>query len=639
MSKAFYLTTPLYYVNDVPHVGHAYTTIIGDALARYKRMCGQEVCFLSGTDEHGLKIERAAQAKGVTPDQLTEANAAAFAQAWDQLGIGFDEFIRTTQPRHHRVVRDVFRRIKQNGHIYLGNYKGQYCVRCEAYVMSGAETCPDCGNATESIQEDSYFFKLSAFQDKLLAFYRDKPQFVLPQTRMNEIVSFVRRGLKDVSISRTSFKWGIPVPGDRKHILYVWFDALHGYLSGIDYATGDKKFKRFWPAAVQLMGKDILRFHGIYWPAFLMAAGLEPPRQLLVHGWWTINGKKMSKSAGNFITVEALARALPRDYLKYFLLREISLGADGNFGYDALLRRSNSDLANDLGNLSSRILKMISNYFDDQVPESTGLENPEEELIGVAGETTRLYRQNFDKLEINKALENVWELISFANKYLVANEPWRLSQDRLQRRRLQTVLYSAAEALRIISLLLNPILPDGTAKILRQLGIDKPGSDYRIADLNWGGLQAGTRIGQVEPVYPRLTRKQFLTALKTNGSASAPRPVSSPSATEERIEIADFARVDLRVGRIVEASPIPGSSKLLKLQVNIGDEVRQLVAGLGKAYTPESLLDRLVVVVANLKTVKLMGVESNGMIVAASVEGKPVLAGFNEAVEIGSRLK
>lgn len=639
MSKAFYLTTPLYYVNDVPHVGHAYTTIIGDALARYKRMCGQEVCFLSGTDEHGLKIERAARAKGVPPDQLTEANAAAFVRAWDQLGVNFDEFIRTTQQRHHRAVRDVFSRIKENGYIYSGNYEGQYCVRCEAYVMSGAETCPDCGNATESIQEESYFFRLSAFQDKLLAFYRDNPQFVLPQTRMNEIVSFVSRGLKDVSISRTSFKWGIPVPGDPKHILYVWFDALHGYLSGIGYTGGDKKFKRFWPAAVQLMGKDILRFHGVYWPAFLMAAGFEPPRHLLVHGWWTINGKKMSKSAGNFITVEALARALPRDCLKYFLLREISLGADGNFGYSALLTRINSDLSNDLGNLSSRILKMISNYFDDHVPEPTGLESPEEELIGLARETTRLYRENFDKLEINKALEIVWELISFANKYLVANEPWRLSRDRLQRRRLQTVLYSAAESLRIISLLLSPILPDGTAKILRQLGIEKPQADHRMVDLEWGGLQAGSRIGPVEPVYPRLTRKQFLAALRTNASASVPTPVSRTSTTEGRIDIADFARVDLRVGRIVEASPIPGSNKLLKLQVNVGDEVRQLVAGLGTAYTPESLLDRLVVVVVNLKPVKLMGVESNGMIVAASVEGKPVLAGFHEAVEIGSRLK
>ncbi len=641
MSKTFYLTTPLYYVNGEPHVGHVYTTVIADAIARYKRMCGLDVCLLTGTDEHGLKIERAAEQQGMTPQELTDKYAAVFKNSWGRLGIRFDEFIRTTEPRHASAVLEISRRITERGFIYPGEYSGNYCVNCEAYVPEGERHCPDCGRPTEHMTEDSYFFKLSAFEEKLISFYGDNPNFVIPSTRMNEITSFVKGGLKDISISRTSFKWGIKMPDDPKHIFYVWFDALTGYLSGIGFAD-DQNFEKRWPADVQLIGKDILRFHAVYWPAFLMAAGLEPPRHILVNGWWTVDGEKMSKSRGNFVTAEELAEKLPSDYIRYFLLREIPVGGDGDFSYEALSNRVNHDLANDIGNLANRTLKMIQNYFDGKLPEKGIFEGGDQELVRFCRETVELYKENFDSLQIGKALDNIWELISVANRYLVAHEPWILARERTKRDRLGAVLYNAAETVRIVALLLAPVVPDGVASILKQLGIEGPLGEHRLSSLAWGKLESGTRLGRVEAVFPRLELEQVRSPSGVSvDSLQAPEPIvetPEPEEVVDRITIEDFARVEMRVGRVLSAERVPKSSKLLKLQVDLGFEQRQVVAGIGKAYEPEELAGKVVVVVTNLKKAHLMGVESNGMIVAASEGGEPVLVTFDREVTLGARL-
>lgn len=638
MSKSFYLTTPLYYVNGVPHVGHVYTTVLADAIARYKRMSDLEVCALTGTDEHGLKIQRAAADAGLSPRELSDKFAAAFYGAWDRLGLRFDATIRTTESRHADAVIELFRRIEANGFIYPGTYSGNYCVFDEAYVAEGETVCPDCGRPTESMSEDSYFFKLSEFEEKLLSFYEDNPDFVLPATRMNEVVSFVKGGLKDLSISRTSFTWGIPFPDDDKHIFYVWFDALIGYLSGIGFGDQTEGYSECWPADVQLIGKDILRFHAVYWPAFLMAAGLEPPRHILVNGWWTVDGEKMSKSKGNFITAEALADKLPTDYIRYFLIREIPVGNDGDFSFDALVGRVNADLANDIGNLANRTLKMIQAYFDGEIPDR-GESGPSEiELQQFAKETIQLYRDNFDQLKINRALDTVWELISMANKYLVANEPWALARSRENRQRLGTVLYSAAETVRVISVLLGPIVPEGAAAALQQLGVAEALDRHSIAGLGWGELTPGTKIGQVEAVFPRLEPEETTVDASEAKTPQEPeKEAAKPSSPS--ITIDDFARVEIRVGRVISAERIPKSSKLLKLMVDIGTEQRQLVAGIGKAYDPDELAGRQVAVVTNLQPARLMGVESQGMIVAASDRGRPVLVGFDEEVPLGTRLK
>ncbi|MGH9339770.1 MAG: methionine--tRNA ligase [Acidobacteriota bacterium] len=639
--STFYLTTPIYYVNGVPHVGHAYTTVVADAIARYKRMSGYEVCLLTGTDEHGLKIERAARDSGMSPQELTDTYAASFREAWKRLGIQFDEFIRTTEERHHQAVADLFQRIQEKRFIYLDKYSGQYCVSCEAYVPENQEVCPDCGRPTEFMTEESYFFKLSAFQEKLLSFYQDNPNFILPSSRMNEMISFVKGGLKDLSLSRTSFKWGIPVPSNDRHIFYVWFDALTAYISGIGYKNNPAVFEKYWPANVHLIGKDILRFHAVYWPAFLMAAGLEPPRHLLVNGWWTVNGEKMSKSRANFVSAEELADLLPPDCIKYFLLREIPLGADGNFSYESVAARVNSDLANDLGNLASRALKMIHSYFDAKIPEPGEAEGGENQLRQFTLETVQLYCDNFDRLQINKALDNVWELIAAANRYIVANEPWALARIPARRERLGTILYYSAETLRVISILLGPIIPDGTSAILAQLGVSEPLGQHKITSINWGRLKPGTAIGELKSVYPRLDISEFLERVQAKRQMkpqAVPESVK-PSKDSDQIDVSEFGKVEMRVGKIVSAERVEKSRKLLRLQVDIGSEVRQVVAGIGEKYDPEGLPGRVVVVVTNLKPAKLMGVESNGMIVAASEGGKPVLATFSEPVQIGARLK
>jgi methionyl-tRNA synthetase len=636
MRRKFYLTTPLYDVNGEPHVGHVYTTVIGDAIARYKRLCGFDVYALTGTDEHGLKIERAAKDQGLEPRDLTDRFSASFREVWRSMGLQFDGFIRTTEPRHALAVAEISRRIHERGFIYQGEYSGDYCINCEAYVQEGGGNCPDCGRPTESMTEESHFFKLSSFQEKLVHFYESNADFVAPQNRMNEIVNFVKGGLRDIGISRTSLGWGIPMPEDPKHIFYVWFDALTGYLSGIGFASDEKAFASRWPADVQLIGKDILRFHAVYWPAFLMAAGLEPPRRVLVNGCWTVDGERMSKSRGNVVTAGELTAKLPADYIKYFLLRSIPVGGDGDFSYEALAKRVNSDLANDVGNLANRTLKMIANYFDSAVPEPLDLEGGDEALIRFSRETVDLYRENFDRLLINKALENVWELVSAANRYIAATEPWTLAGDPARRSRLGSVLYNSAETLRIIALLLSPVVPEGSAAILRQLGIETSPDKLGLDSLRWGGLRAETRIGKVEAIYRRVDPATLSGRTTTERVATGGNRFAEES---ERISIEDFAKVEMRVGRIVSAERIAKSAKLLKLRVDMGAEKRQVVAGVGEAYDPDSLVGLLVAVVTNLQPVTLMGVESNGMIVAASDEGRPVLATFNEAVSLGARLR
>ncbi|MEE8349213.1 MAG: methionine--tRNA ligase [Acidobacteriota bacterium] len=644
MSSSYYLTTPLYYVNGVPHVGHVYTSVVADALARYKRMCGMDVCCLTGTDEHGLKIERAARQEGLTPQKLANRYSDTFRESWKNFDLKFDEFIRTTQKRHRKAVVEMFNRIQENDYIYLGEYSGNYCVNCEAYTPENCEACPDCGRPPEFMTEESYFFKLSAFEEKLLKFYEYNPDFVVPSTRMNEIISFVKGGLRDLSISRTSFSWGIPVPGDEKHIFYVWFDALTGYLAGIGFASDAEKFDRYWPAQVQLIGKDILRFHAVYWPAFLFAAGLEPPSQLLVNGWWTVEGEKMSKSRGNTVTAEELTDITQPDYVRYFLLREIPMGSDGNFSYDLLVTRVNSDLANDLGNLCNRILTMINTSFGGEIPEPGEMESADAELRQYSSETIDLYRKNFDSLQMNKAIDNVWELISVVNKYLVANEPWAMAGDETKKERLGTVLYCSAESLRIITILLSPIIPEGTAAMFKQLGIVESIEDQRIPGLTWGGLEQGSSIGKIEAVYPRLDAKEFMACVQRKKQESEEASLLEVKEVEavakkKTIDIGEFGKIEMRVGKVISAEAIPKSNKLLKIKVDIGSEVRQVVAGIGQEYPVESLPGRLVAVVTNLKPVKLMGVESEGMLVAASSEGKPVLATFTEPVRLGARLK
>ena len=674
MAEKFYITTPIYYVNARPHIGHAYTTIACDAIARRQRMLGSDTFFLTGTDEHGQKIERSAAEAGITPQQLTDGIAGEFRGLWDRMGISYDDFIRTTEPRHKRGVQEMFRRIRGNGYIYKGSYSGQYCVFDELYVDAAGPgaPCPECGRPTETVQEENYFFKLSAFEDKLLKLYTEQPNFIRPETRRNEVMAFVRSGLRDLSISRTTIKWGIPVPDDPRHVIYVWLDAVSNYCTALGFGSPVKKdqqkFAHYWPADVHMIGKEIVRFHCVYWPAFLMAAGLPLPRSIVAHGWLLFEESKMSKSRGNIVRAETVIDVLGNDALRYFLLREVVFGQDGSFSFDALVQRYNSDLANDLGNLASRTLAMITRYFRSEVPypSSASLRTPADDAIArTAEETIASFASLWDDFQFSRALEAAWSLVGAVNKYIVDNEPWAVAEqaDEGSRARLATILYTAAEALRIVAALAHPVIPDATARIWEQLGLGNI-SHFRLIDLKWGQLQHGTKLGKVEAVFPRadksaIERMQQMEQQRTTTQAApiapapttAPSPVTpavttptapAPAATADgRISIDDFAKVEMRVGQVKVAEKVKGADKLLRLEVDIGTEIRQVVAGIAEAYAPESLVGRKVVLVVNLQPRKLRGLESNGMIVAASVgdRGLPVLAGFLEDVPVGARLK
>jgi len=650
-------------VNARPHIGHSYTTIACDTIARRHRMLGHDTYFLTGTDEHGQKIERAAAAAGKTPQQFADEASAEFRALWKRMGLTNDDFIRTTEDRHKKSVQALFLQLKKNGYIYKGSYTGQYCVSDEMYVdVPPGAPCPECGRITETVHEENYFFKLSAFTEPLLNLYSEQPEWIRPETRRNEVISFVKSGLKDLSISRSTFSWGIPVPDDPKHVIYVWLDALANYITALGYASADSsKYEKYWPADVQMIGKEIVRFHCVYWPAFLMAAGIPLPKGIMAHGWLLFEENKMSKSRGNIVRTETILDVLGADALRYFLLREVVFGSDGSFSFDALVQRYNSDLANGLGNLASRTLTMINRYFKGEVPypSHTAARRPMDDAIAeIARDVIADYNGLFDQFQFSKALEHAWGLVAAVDKYIVENEPWSLGekQDEDSRARLATVLYTSAEALRIVTALAHPVIPDSTARIWAQLGL----GDIKKFDLNslqWGQLRLGTKLGEVQPVFPRKDKSAIerMQQMEEQGRPAATEskpdaPTAGGVATitakppaispDGKISIDDFAKVELRVAQVKVAERVKNSDKLLRLEVDLGTEVRQIVAGIAEAYAPESLVGRKVVIVANLAPRKLRGLESNGMIVAASLEGgQPVLAGFLEDVPVGARLK
>ena len=654
----FYLTTPIYYTNGLPHIGHTYTTVVADAIRRYKRMRGYEVVMTTGTDEHGVNVERAAQKAGLPESEFVAKMAIAWKALWDELGISADEFVRTTDLSHVRTVQWLFKRCKENGYVYKGHYTGQYCIYDNAFVSEAkpGDNCPDCGRPLETITEENYFFKLSAFQKPLLDFYKKNPSFIQPETRKNEIISFVEGGLKDLSITRTAIRWGIPVPGEEPHVFYVWFDALTAYLSAVGGPDYEKR--GFWPCDLHLVGKDIIRFHTVYWPAFLMAAMLPVPKQVWVHGWFLMDAAKMSKSKGNVILPRPIANMLGMDALRYFVMREIVFGQDGNFSYDALLTRYNSDLANGLGNLASRTAAMIEKNFGGKIPKPGPRLPQDDALVKVTSETIEEALEKFENFEFARSLEAIWAAIAAADKYLTSEQPWALDDSEADTQRKATILWTTAELLRIVTVLAHPVLPDSTAKVWTLLGQPGRVAAFELDGLRWGQLAIGVQLGKAQALFPRVEKSEAIERIEAMANeelnpapaapAAAPAHATTASgaaaapAPNEKIGIEDFAKVEMRVGQIKTAERIVGADKLLKLTVDIGTEIRQICAGIAQYYEPEKLIGRKVAVVVNLAPRKLRGVESNGMIVAASVgpEGRPVLAGFpDEDVEIGARLK
>ncbi|HVR43618.1 MAG TPA: methionine--tRNA ligase [Thermoanaerobaculia bacterium] len=655
MAPKFYVSTAIHYVNDLPHIGHIYENVVADVVARYKRLRGFDVFFLTGTDEHGQKIERSAAKHGISPIELADRVVEDHLRLWKVLGISNDDFIRTTESRHRLGVYELIRRIEQRnpGDLYLGEFAGWYCSNEESYLTDSQVRDGRCesGHAVERMTERNYFFKLSLYQERLLEHYRKNPGFVQPKTRFNEVISFVESGLRDLSVSRTTLRWGIPfpsAPGEALHVIYVWMDALTNYISALGFGSGDDaRFRRYWPCDAHLIGKDIIRFHAVYWPAFLMSAGLELPRSIQAHGWWLRDNQKISKSVGNIVRPDYVIEQFGPDPLRYFLLRDMVFGQDSNYSDEAFLARYNADLANDLGNTLSRGLKMTADYFGGKTPPVPCDDN---EVKTAAESAIPEYLAAMDRWAFQRALELAWKLLVATNGYIVGREPWKHFRDQGADESLSRVLWNVLEGQRIVWTMLAPFMPHMAPEALRRLGAkDVPLDEKALA---WGRLPNGAPIAPRDPLFPRIDTEAFFASGNSGGpvTESKKEPVEAPRAgaplettqamppDAAKISIDQFREIDLRVAEVVAAERIEKSKKLLKLRVNDGEGERQIVAGIATSYAPEELVGRKVVIVANLATAKLMGVESNGMILAASIDGEASLLAVDSAIAPGTRV-
>jgi methionyl-tRNA synthetase len=670
MTKTFYITTPIYYANSKPHIGHAYTTMVADSLARFYRQRGFDTFFLTGTDEHGINIERAAEESGLPIKDHVDQMVEEFKTAFAPLGIKYDRWIRTTDPAHESAAQKLWQIIYDRGFIYKGYYDGWFCGNCNEFkeVEESTETplCPLHERPLERVSEESYFFKLSEFQQPLLDLYDSRPDFVQPESRRNEVRSFVAGGLKDLSVSRVSVKWGIPVPGDPKHTIYVWMDALLNYITAIGWGNDKYEgFDRYWPA-LHLVGKDILRFHTVYWPAFLMAAGIELPRGVFAHGMLLSGGRKMSKTIGNVIRIPDLLRFFTADMIRYFILREVSFGQDGYISFEALIDRVNSDLADGIGNLASRTLTMARNYFEGQPPRPADDNQDGAEVRARIDEASRRFDEEFAALNFSRALEAAWAGIACVDKFITDNAPWKLAKDPAQRAQLENVIATAYEGLRRLVLLIAPAMPESSREIWKQMGLAGDPLEINPEQATWGEPLDVSKIERVSPAFPKLNKEKIMSEIESQNAPAAEQasratePSSGQPATDQQaaslagatqaaapptattIQIDDFIKVELRAATVLEAERVPKADKLLRLKVDIGEaEPRQILAGIAQHYAPEDMVGRKIIVVANLAPRKLRGLESNGMLLAASVgeDGRPVLATFGEDVPNGARLK